>query len=233
MGYNEIEKRLKQDAEKFKPTDFNVRWEHVVAAEKAIKNGENPCTISEKVTAMAADGGSANCKSGGKNRYVVFAVVFAVLVLIALAIALPIALTKNKKVYFNESDLSVFVVTQEEFYQGVMSAEIDLIDTDEHGASGFKLFYYGDEVKGGGCELVVNGAFCTLSFYDSDIVMDSNAALTCELCTDSGCVVKYSSDLGGGYYTISAIAVYSGTNYKFSVISSNNDVQSLFNEILK
>ena len=235
MDYEEIEKKLKADAQKIQRQDFSVRWQELQRRLDGTKQMEEKAVVPDLVQASASNGSSVSRKKSIKYPFkiaIIFSAVFSVLL---LAIVLPIVLSnKAPKIYYNEAQLSCLNVESPEFYEGIDKAGIEIVDLSEYEVENFRLYLSeSDEVKGGGFEFVDEdlGCFAIVVFYDSSVKVNESQK-NYELCYVGDTKIQYEIEQMDGYYSLSAFTVFEGIYYRFNCDMVENNVYDIFDNFL-
>lgn len=129
----QLEERLKREADKEKNTkidDFDARYAKIKSELRA-ENG------SENAPRIAYGGVSSDGSVMSKSKPLVIAVALLLCVAVALSVILPVAFRTlddggngDDITYFADDELGAEIVTRDEFYAGLGSADIHPIDLD-------------------------------------------------------------------------------------------------------
>lgn len=166
-----IEKRLKESADKIEMKEFSERWE--VIRERIVDEREIgpkvPCAQKVAVTAVGGDNLHNN-----NTKKVSFAVGLCCLfLLIVMAIVLPLVLKKdNTKNYLALDELYSVNVTNEKFEAEINASGIKLLDFSNYNTVSHRLLYSSDgQLKGGYFDLADEecAVALTVLFHTDDV----------------------------------------------------------------
>lgn len=128
----QLEERLKREADKEKNTkidDFDARYAKIKSELRA-ENG------SENAPRIAYGGVSSDGSVMSKSKPLVIAVALLLCVAVALSVILPVAFRTiddgngDDITYYADDELGAEIVTRDEFYAGLGSADIHPVDLD-------------------------------------------------------------------------------------------------------
>lgn len=224
MDYEEIENKLKSDAESVRVKDFSVRWNEIQGQINGFETSDKQSVpVLAPVTASPSNEVSSNLR---RNTIRVSLIIVAVALLISLAILLPILLTQgNDKLYFDEGQLRNQSVSETEFYDSLGEADIKIVSLSDYVIENYYLCYTEDnELHGGGFDFVDEelGCYAIVVFYDSSVTVKGEL-VEYEKYNVGDIQIKYNLTPNDGYYTMNANTVVGEVFYKLncSIMGSN------------
>lgn len=240
MNESDTENKLKEEADKIRVEDFSSRFEKIQQREKSQQLLQQESVFD---TVPALEKGSEFGKiRHTPNKMLIISIAVALLCLLALAIVLPLTLSKKPPTGFGkgESSLYIQVSNEEEFYRELLASDIAVPDLSECEveAYGLILLTEDDTVKGGYVDYYDerSNSSVGLEIYSSDIEVKNDYYdfdSKCETVAIRDTTVRYlileSDDEGA--YRMQAIASNSRYNYKFELISDNENILSVFESL--
>lgn len=210
--YSELEKQLKAEAKKITLKPFEERKQFIfldnVRQEEVKEQVMQPATINGNIV--------------NNKKYLPYAGLFAILVIFALVLVIVYFINRPSEVhYFEYNNLFKVPVTGEEFYDGLKSAGINVVDVSDYEIEIYALWYGEDIVKGGRIEAYYKDSyFITLDFYDNTVKNISVAFADGHKTYNSeNCEVKYYTNETDGVYETQAMTSYKEMTYVIQYVS--------------
>lgn len=244
----QLEERLKREADKEKNTkidDFDARYAKIKSELRA-ENG------SENAPRIAYGGVSSDGSVMSKSKPLVIAVALLLCVAVALSVILPVAFRTiddgngDDITYFADDELGAEIVTRDEFYAGLGSADIHPVDLDAVTAVEYVeyrlLMTKEDRLVKGGMVDVSDGEddatmLLSLKFCDSTVQISSEAYDDYDLTYTTGSAViiyklsEYMEAGGIEAWHYEACTWYNGLFYGIDYFTLEDNLTELFDTL--
>ena len=233
MEEKEVERQLKEDAEKLKMKDFSERWEVIKdKIHPTVEMTDDEVLSGQKV--LASDYGSHSESKGVKKKLLFGVGLIVLIVAVCLAIVLPIKLRKPQERFLSPDDLESKSVTESEFYAAIQSSELQIVDLSAYELD--LLYIFTDDngkVMGGEANVIdfENSSVTKLTFYSNKVQSELKIANDCWTCTIDGTKIKYVTSSEDGYYSTVALADSGTVIYELKCITSDQNVTAVFGKL--
>lgn len=233
MEKKDIEKQLKQSANKIKMKDFDVRWETLKdRISDYDKNEDVGMSVSEPIPVLVAAEGRSNEKLHSRKAIFLALVLFCVLM---IAIILPIVLMQNRNTfYLNTSELKKYVTDENEFMERIHGSDISIIDFSQFTDVNYILYVTSEnEVRGGSIEFMSEEKeyFVHIDFYDEyvrETMQDTEDYNDFEV---NDLLIRYKTSFDQEAYNTTAILQYNKVNYYIDILSAYDNISEIFVEM--
>lgn len=234
MDYEEIEKKLKEDAANIGRKDFSVRWKAIEGKLCTAEAEERQSVPASVPVAATADGG---CDRGVERFPVKLIFLFAAaFLIIAFVVLVPFILSNRNNKFYAGGGYGLYGrnVDRTEFYEGVESAGMRLVDLSDYDIDAYFLHYAEDDtVKGGSFSFIGEGAdgYISVDFYDVSIGVAE--PMDYKIYEIGDTEIKYNLKYANGYYTGTARAVHEGVIYRLDYSLSDGNVLEIFDSFFR
>ena len=222
MEDKELEKLIKESADKIQMQPFEERWN---AIEGRLQKNEEKKGVNFKLV-----------------RWVSLAASFCLV--LALAIILPLVLKPALDPtpepppvsYFGEKEVNMTEVAQADFYSDLAQTEMQTISFSNLEIEEYYIGKTSDDVVKGGRVLDETGTagyFLKITFYDNTVTLkeEDYKALT-SIMTVNGVEVKYNTT-EDGLFTSNALLTYKDVTYIVVYTSANDDLSTFLSGIFQ
>lgn len=213
MDDKELEKILKDSANKIEMKSFSSRWKEIKAQIPKSKKDERSI------------------------KYVVALISFLCLTII-VAIMIPMFLqpTEEKR-YFSVSEISYEEVTREQFYSELDSIGMEILNIREFAFDVYSLARTSDSIVRGGSVTYENtkgdaAYIFSITFFTSDVLVDETeySDLRSEVIVKE-CLIKYKTT-NEGLYQSTALMKFKDTTYIINYSSLNDDLTVFLDQLI-
>ncbi len=224
MEDKELEKLIKESADKIEMQPFEERWNAIEG--RLQKNGKKKGVNFKLV------------------RWVSLAASFCIV--LALAIILPLVLNPAPNPapepppisYFDENEVDMTESTQVEFFSGLATTEMQTIDFSKLQIEKYYIGKTNDSAIKGGMIRFENLAgtatyFLKITFYDNTVTLNEhNYTKLTSIMTVNGIEVKYNTT-ADGLFTSKALLTYKDVTYIVEYTSINDDLSTFLSGIFQ
>lgn len=234
MDEKDIEKTLKDSADKIRIQDFSTRWTSI---KNRIDSSSIICseTVTEKESVLVTSNSQTNVNRNNKYKFLlVISGAALFLVALILSIVLPLTLRKNDLIFSSLNELTSNSVAGDVFYNEIENSHYDIADFSDFEVSTHYLFKTVDkQVKGGGVECFdeASATYMLVYFYDSTVLIDVEFGAGCKEVVVNNIKIKYETEIKDDAYSTVALAQYKNMSYKIEYLSLEENATKIFEKI--
>lgn len=232
MEEQDVEKRLKEDAQKIEVKDFSESWSVIKAA---IESEEEATRVEvpykQKVYATVGGGNSNGVTQ--KKLLLSFGIV-VLFIALCLAIILPLTLHKGEKLYLELKDLTTSHVSPTEYIDEIQKSDIPVVDLSDFVLNECDLFLDKNGIAQGGktdAYDIKNEAAFNLVFYSSIINTEWDIVDTFSTYKVNNVNIKYLTEFDDVLYTSTIFADSGNVKYKIIYRSATDNVLTFFEDL--
>ena len=233
MEDKEIEQLLKESADKIKMKDFEERWEAI--SDRINANQSCECKEEIQSTVLVTSANRTQTHNLLRKRIIVSVCSIFAVILLCLAIVLPIVLKKDKgPKYYLFLNLTNSNVTESQFFDGIGKSDLTLIELSDFDMSSFTFYYTEDnKLVGGALELSDEelGVYSELTFYLNIVMSGFGVGTDYKDYSVNGYNVIYNTEYAEEAYTTKAKATKANMVYELSILSLDDNLESLFDKL--
>ena len=235
MSDKDIEKELKDSADKITVKSFSERWDNI--QDRLTFDEAEQTVLAEEPVLVTTENNAVKSADNKKIKLLLTALSFAVCIIITLAIVLPIVLREKEPTYFGESDLVQHAVDKELFFNEISNKGYDIVNLSGYEVGECVLFTFNDEIKGG--RLIASEEECILDIYFYDITYQlgnyffdfGDLHLSYELYTVGSTEIRYNTQFDESVYNTIARVPYKNLNYNIKIFSLTDNHKEIFEKL--